>query len=112
MPTEAPPYPLSSRPERSAVEGPAVPSTSNPCRPKLHPIPCHPDQCNRLVWLERYQYVRNAINREKQIKGWRRSKKIWLIEQTNRTWADLSEEWRQGTADPSATLRSGRDDKG
>ena len=68
-------------------------------------------QCNRLVWFDCYQYVRNAINREKQIKGWRRSKKIWLIEKTNPTWADLSEEWRQETAGPSATLRSGRDDK-
>jgi putative endonuclease len=68
-------------------------------------------QCDRLVCFERYQYVRNAINREKQIKGWRRSKKIWLIEQENPTWADLSEEWRQETADPTTTLRSGRDDK-
>jgi putative endonuclease len=69
-------------------------------------------QCNRLVWFERYQYVRNALDREKQIKGWRREKKIRLIEQTNPTWADLSEAWRQGTAGPSTTLRSGRDDKG
>ena len=69
-------------------------------------------QCNRLVWFERYQYVRNALDREKQIKGWRREKKIWLIEQTNPTWADLSEAWRQGTAGPSTTLRFGRDDKG
>jgi putative endonuclease len=69
-------------------------------------------QCNRLVWFERYQWVGHAIDREKQIKGWRRAKKIWLIEQANSTWADLSEEWRQETAGPSTTLRSGRDDKG
>jgi putative endonuclease len=36
--------------------------------------------CNRLVLLEAYQYVRNALAREKQLKRWRRSKKIWLIE--------------------------------
>jgi putative endonuclease len=55
-------------------------------------------QCNRLVWFERYQYVRNAIDREKQIKGWRRAKKIWLIEQTNPTWADLSDLSRRAGA--------------
>jgi putative endonuclease len=55
-------------------------------------------QCNRLVWFERYQYVRNAIDREKQIKGWRSAKKIWLIEQTNPTWADLSDLSRRAGA--------------
>jgi putative endonuclease len=34
---------------------------------------------NRLVWYERYHYVKNAIAREKQIKDWRREKKIALI---------------------------------
>ena len=52
-------------------------------------------RCDRLVWFERFQYVTNAISREKQIKRWRREKKLWLIEQTNPTWADLSEEWRK-----------------
>jgi putative endonuclease len=68
-------------------------------------------RCNRLVWFECYQYVGNALNREKQIKRWRRGKKIWLIEQMNPTWADLSEAWTRETADPSTPLRSGRDDK-
>jgi putative endonuclease len=68
-------------------------------------------RCNRLVWFERYQYILHAIAREKQIKRWRREKKIWLIEETNPTWADLSEDWWKNTAGPSATLRSGRDDK-
>jgi putative endonuclease len=48
--------------------------------------------CNHLVWFERYQYINNAINREKQVKRWARAKKIALIEKTNPTWADLSEE--------------------
>jgi putative endonuclease len=48
---------------------------------------------DRLVWYERYHYVRNAIAREKQIKDWRRAKKIALIESLNPTWQDLSEEW-------------------
>ena len=68
-------------------------------------------QCHRLVWFEHYQYVHNALDREKQIKGWTRAKKIQLIERTNPSWSDLSESWRRETADPSTALRSGRDDK-
>ena len=34
-----------------------------------------------------------AINREKQLKGWRRAKKIALIESMNPRWADLAEHW-------------------
>ena len=49
--------------------------------------------CDRLVWFERYQDVQQAIAREKQLKGWRRSKKIALIESVNAAWADLSREW-------------------
>jgi putative endonuclease len=32
-----------------------------------------------------------AIAREKEIKGWRREKKVWLIERDNRTWEDMAE---------------------
>jgi putative endonuclease len=46
--------------------------------------------CDRLVWFERYQDVQTAIAREKELKGWRRSKKIAFIESVNPTWADLS----------------------
>lgn len=49
--------------------------------------------CDRLVWFERHQYVQDAIAREKQLKGWSRSKKIALIESTNAAWIDLSREW-------------------
>ncbi len=41
---------------------------------------------DRLVYYECYQYVKNAIAREKQLKGWRRSKKVALIESENPTW--------------------------
>jgi hypothetical protein len=34
-----------------------------------------------------------AIAREKEIKAWRREKKIWLIEKRNPTWRDLAPEW-------------------
>lgn len=70
--------------------------------------------CDRLVWFESYRYVNNAIAREKQIKNWRREKKVALIEENNPTWEDLSAAWCLATADPSAprgqqqaTLRSG-----
>ena len=36
-----------------------------------------------------------AIAREKQIKRWRRSKKIALIEKMNPRWQDLAEHWGQ-----------------
>jgi putative endonuclease len=68
-------------------------------------------RCHRLVWFEHYQYVHNAINREKEIKGWTRAKKIALLEEINPSWADLSDAWRLENAGPSPTLRSGRDDK-
>ena len=48
---------------------------------------------DRLVWYEVWPYVRTAIAREKQIKPWRREKKIRLIESLNPTWQDLSEDW-------------------
>jgi putative endonuclease len=40
-------------------------------------------KCNRLVYWESFDDVIKAINREKQLKGWRRSKKIALIEAMN-----------------------------
>jgi putative endonuclease len=49
--------------------------------------------CDRLVWFERYQDVRNAIGREKALKGWRRARKIALIESVNPAWVDLSRDW-------------------
>ena len=47
----------------------------------------------RLVYVETYHDVKEAIAREKQIKSWRRSKKLDLIKSLNPTWRDLSEEW-------------------
>jgi putative endonuclease len=37
--------------------------------------------------------VLKAIAREKELKGWRRSKKIALIESGNSAWVDLSRDW-------------------
>src|ERR1700684_2097973 len=47
----------------------------------------------RLVYYECFFYPDAAINREKEIKGWRRSKKIKLIESMNPHWHDLAERW-------------------
>jgi len=47
----------------------------------------------RLVYFERYDYINNAIAREKQIKRWSRKKKVVLIERMNPKWDDLSREW-------------------
>ena len=47
----------------------------------------------RLVYYEETRYINNAITREKEIKGWRRSKKIALIESLNPKWEDLASEW-------------------
>ncbi len=48
---------------------------------------------NRLVYYECFQYVNNAIRREKKIKGLDRAKRVALIERENPTWDDLAEEW-------------------
>jgi putative endonuclease len=58
---------------------------------------------NTLVYAEEYQYIEDAIAREKEIKSWRRSKKDALVTSLNPAWADLldADRWK----DPS--LRSG-----
>jgi putative endonuclease len=47
----------------------------------------------RLVYCEEFVYPDAAIDREKEIKGWRRSKKIRLIESMNPHWDDLAANW-------------------
>ena len=49
----------------------------------------------RLVHYEAFTDIRYAIAREKEIKGWRREKKVWLIERENPTWEDLSERFEK-----------------
>jgi len=49
--------------------------------------------CDRLVYYEKFEDVHNAIGREKQLKGWRRARKIALIESVNPRWEDLAETW-------------------
>ena len=47
----------------------------------------------KLIYFESGCNINEAIRREKQIKGWSRSKKILLIEKLNPKWRDLSEDW-------------------
>ena len=48
---------------------------------------------HKLVWFDYTTDVNYAIEKEKQIKGWRRSKKNSLVEENNPTWRDLSEDF-------------------
>ena len=48
---------------------------------------------NNLVYFETTSDVNIAINREKQLKGWKREKKNRLIESVNPKWIDISETW-------------------
>ncbi len=45
---------------------------------------------DQLVFFEDYPTAREAIAREKQLKGWRREKKLALIKLMNPAWKDLS----------------------
>src|ERR1700722_20363715 len=44
---------------------------------------------DKLVWFEIHDYAPTAIAREKEIKKWRRARKIGLIEESNPHWTDL-----------------------
>ena len=68
---------------------------------------------DRLVYFEGYNHVRNAIRREKQLKGWRREKRTALIESVNPSWKDLARAWYESRGpstrdrDKAAAARSG-----
>jgi putative endonuclease len=47
----------------------------------------------RLVYFEETPSSRAAVERERELKGWARRKKIDLIESVNPKWRDLSEDW-------------------
>jgi putative endonuclease len=48
---------------------------------------------HRLVHYERFQYINDAIAREKYLKHFTRAEKVALIESSNPTWEDLAEEY-------------------
>jgi putative endonuclease len=49
--------------------------------------------CKRLLYFEGYEDIRKAIAREKQLKGWRREKKLNLISTINPEFKDLAQTW-------------------
>ena len=49
---------------------------------------------NKLMYFEDFQYVNDALKREKQLKNWNRQWKIDLIEKENKEWKDLSVDWK------------------
>jgi len=51
-------------------------------------------EVDQLLYGESYDDVRKAIDREKQLKGWHREKKIVLIELQNPQWLDLAKDWQ------------------
>jgi putative endonuclease len=57
-------------------------------------VPRHTKQyrIHQLVYFEVYQSARDAIQREKNIKHWRRTWKTRLIARTNPAWRDLYED--------------------
>ncbi len=64
---------------------------------------------DKLVYFEETPDVKAAIEREKQIKGWLRAKKIQLIESINPDWNDLSLDWfenRDSSASPQNDRQS------
>ena len=62
---------------------------------KNHLLPGFTDKYNvdRLLYVETSGDALSAIRREKQIKAWRREKKVRLIDSENPAWEDLSADW-------------------
>ena len=62
---------------------------------KNHSMPGFTDKYNidKLLYVETTGGPSSALNREKQIKAWKREKKVALIDSINSEWNDLSEDW-------------------
>jgi putative endonuclease len=64
---------------------------------------------DRLMYFEAFSDPRIAAEREKQIKGWRREKKIALFAESNAQWRDLTPEIFQTIGIPPLRQAQGRD---
>jgi putative endonuclease len=62
--------------------------------------------CDRLTWFESFSEIEHAIQREKQLKGWSRAKKIALIVTQDPTWEDLSKQWYPHLQSPARAVYS------
>jgi putative endonuclease len=62
---------------------------------KNHLVPGFTDKyiVDRVLYFETIHDATSAIKREKQIKKWRRDKKVRLIDSMNAQWNDLSKDW-------------------
>jgi putative endonuclease len=49
--------------------------------------------CTRLLYYEQHEDISQSIAREKQLKGWRREKKLNLIRTQNPAFKDIAETW-------------------
>ena len=56
---------------------------------------------HKLIYFESFHDIKAAISREKQIKGWRREKKLALITEKNPNWLDL----REAPPSPSSDIQ-------
>ncbi len=59
--------------------------------------------CYKLIYYETFKYIDKAIEREKQLKGWTRAKKEFLIKTMNPNWDFLNDQFKR---DPSVEPRS------
>ena len=59
---------------------------------------------NRLVFRQTFSSVMQAIEWEKKIKGWRRDKKVKLIESVNPEWRNLYDDFTEGKPGPARTI--------
>ncbi len=48
--------------------------------------------CYKLIYYEHFEYIIQAIAREKEIKGWSKSKKVDLVKSENKEWKFLNNE--------------------
>ncbi len=64
-------------------------------------------QVTRLVYFECHASIRAGVERERQIKSWRRAKKLALIESINGGWLDLAADWFPALSRQGPSLRSG-----
>ena len=62
---------------------------------------------NRLVWYDVTPNSRAAVEMEREIKSWRREKKVRLIEASNPGWHDLALDWLPRKDQQGPSLRSG-----
>ena len=62
---------------------------------------------NRLVWYDVTPNSRAMVEKEREIKRWRREKKVRLVETTNPGWHDLALDWLPRVDGQDPSLRSG-----